>query len=176
MKKTIAIDMDGVIADVEAQALKWYERDYGIKMTREELSGKGEDDLFPEKGLLRKYAHTPGFFATLPLMEGAVEAVGELMKDYEVYIVSAAMEFPLSLPEKLEWLGKHFPFISWRNIIFCGDKSIIGTDYMIDDHIKNLDYFKGTTIMFHAFHNTTYTHHRRANNWNEVIALLKGTF
>ncbi len=173
MKKTIAIDMDGVIADVEKQFLNWYERDFGIKMVKADIAGKGEDDAFPEKGIVRKFATTPGFFTTLPVMEGAIEAVQELMKDYEVYIVSAAMEFPLSLSEKLEWLKLHFPFISWRNIIFCGDKSIINTDFMIDDHIKNLDYFKGHPIMFHAFHNTGYTHHTRVHDWQEVLTLLK---
>jgi 5'-nucleotidase len=173
MKKSIAIDMDGVIADIEAQVLTWYERDYGIKYTREYLMGRSEQDLFPEKGLIRKFVLTPGFFRTLPVMEGAVEALQTLMQDFEVYIVSAAMEFPLSLNEKLEWLGVHFPFITWHNVIFCGDKSIINTDYMIDDHIKNLDHFKGKTLMFHAFHNTTYTHHTRVNNWKDIVAMLK---
>jgi 5'-nucleotidase len=173
MKKTIAIDMDGVIADIEAQVLAWYERDYGVKYTRDYLAGRPSDDLFPEKGLVSRYVRTPGFFRTLPLMDGAVEAVKTLMEDFEVYIVSAAIEFPLSLNEKLQWLGEHFPFITWHNIVFCGDKSIINTDYMIDDHIKNLDHFKGKTYMFHAYHNTLVTHHTRINNWPQVVALLK---
>jgi 5'-nucleotidase len=172
MKKTIAIDMDGVLADVETQFLNWYERDYGIKMTKDQLAGKTEDTAFPEKGTMKKFAFTPGFFLTLPVMEGAIEAMATLSEKFEVYVVSAAMEFPLSLPEKLEWLNINFPAISWKNIIFCGDKSIINTDYMIDDHLKNLDNFKGKTIMFHAFHNVSYNHHQRANNWQEVVELL----
>jgi 5'(3')-deoxyribonucleotidase len=95
------------------------------------------------------------------------------MEHYEVYIVSAAMEFPLSLPEKYEWLQEHFPFISWRNIIFCGDKSVIDTDFMIDDHCKNLDFCKGKAIMFHAFYNVHHNHHTRVKNWKEVLTLLK---
>jgi 5'-nucleotidase len=173
IKKSIAIDMDGVIADVEAQFINWYLRDYGIKITREDLQGRNEDNAFPEKGLIRKFARTPDIFLTTPVMNGAVEAVKTLIEDYEVYIVSAAMEFPLSLSEKLTWLNTHFPFISWKNIIFCGNKNIINTDYMVDDHIKNLDNFKGKTIMFHAFHNVSYTHHARANNWDEVISIIK---
>ena len=172
-KKTIAIDMDGVIADVEAQFISWYLRDYGIQITREDLQGRNEDNAFPEKGLIRKFARTSGFFLSVPVMEGAVDALKTLMEDFEVYIVSAAMEFPLSLSEKLSWLNTHFPFISWKNIIFCGNKNIVNTDYMVDDHIKNLDNFKGKTIMFHAFHNVSYNHHTRANNWPEVISLLK---
>ncbi|MBK0379433.1 5' nucleotidase, NT5C type [Mucilaginibacter segetis] len=173
MKKTIAIDMDGVIADVEEQFLSWYHRDYGVRYTREYLIGLNEDNAFPERGVIRKFAHTAGFFQTLPVMPGAVDAVKRLMDNFEIYIVSAAMEFPLSLGEKLEWLKVNFPFIGWKNIIFCGDKSIINTDYMVDDHIRNLDSFKGKPIMFHAFHNVSYDHHVRANNWNEVIALLE---
>ena len=173
MRKTIAIDMDGVLADVELQTLAFYERDYGIKYTREHLMGRAEEDFFPEKGIVRKYVYEPGFFLTLPLIEGAVEAVKTLMEDFDVFIVSAAVEFPLSLNEKLQWLGTHFPFITWHNIVFCGDKSIINTDYMIDDHIKNLDKFKGKTYMFHAYHNVNYTHHTRINNWPQVVALLK---
>ena len=172
MKKSIAIDMDGVIADTETHFINWYEREYGVRVGTHEIQGLKEDEMFPEKTAARKFACTPGFFRTLPVMQGAVEAVKTLMESYEVYIVSAAMEFPQSLPEKLEWLHEHFPFISWRNIIFCGDKSVIGTDYMIDDHIKNLDHFKGTAIMFHAFHNVNYNHHQRVNNWDEVLELL----
>jgi 5'(3')-deoxyribonucleotidase len=171
-RKSIAIDMDGVLADVETQYLLWYERDYGKKVAREEIAGRSEENAFPETGATKKFVFTPGFFQTLPLMEGAVEAVQALMKDFDVYIVSAAIEFPLSLSEKLAWLSVHFPFISWKNIVFCGDKSIIRTDFMIDDHIKNLDHFKGKTILFHSFHNVHYHHHQRANNWKEVLDLL----
>ena len=167
--------MDGVIADVEPHFLNWYEIDYGIKVARQDLMGLSEEDAFPEKGTIRKFASTPGFFLTVPVMPGAIEAVKALMADYEVYIVSAAMEFPQSLPEKLQWLKTHFSFISWKNIIFCGDKSIINTDYMIDDHIRNLDNFKGKCIMFHAFHNINYHHHIRVNNWDEVLNLLRRT-
>lgn len=172
MKKTIAIDMDGVLADVEIHFINWYARDYGVNIKPEDLLGKSEEEAFPDAGAVRQFAFTPGFFRTVPLMQGAVDAVKILMENYEVYIVSAAMEFPQSLPEKLEWLKEHFPFINWRNIVFCGDKSIVNTDYMIDDHIKNLDTFRGKAIMFHAFHNVNYSHHTRANNWKHVLELL----
>ena len=172
-KKSIAIDMDGVIADVEVQFLKWYERDYGIKINRDQLLGLSEEDAFPEKTAVRKFANTPGFFSSLPVMQDAVESVKSLTEKYNIYIVSAAMEFPNSLLEKFSWLNEHFPFISWRNIIFCGDKSIIDTDYLIDDHCKNLDFFKGKTIMFTSFHNVNLHHHKRAKNWKEVLSLFK---
>jgi len=173
LSKTIAIDMDGVLADVEGQLLDWYRTKYGVTLTREDIKGRSEEELFPESGALREFLFTTGFFRTLPVMEGAVEAVKDLMKDYEVYIVSAAMEFPQSLIEKQQWLAEHFPFISWRNIVFCGDKSIIDTDFLIDDHCKNLDFCKGKALMFTAFHNVNLNHHQRVNNWKEIPALVR---
>lgn len=173
MKKTIAIDMDGVLADVETHFITWYERDYGVKVPHDSLLGVHEGDAFPDRAAVRKFVTSPSFFRTVPVMKDAVESVLSLLDDYDIYIVSAAMEFPQSLAEKQEWLQEHFPFISWKNIVFCGDKSIINTDYMIDDHIKNLDFCKGKTIMFTAGHNVNYNHHTRANNWKEVVALLK---
>lgn len=172
MRKSIAIDMDGVIADEVVQLLTYYEIHYAAKIRPAELTGRSEDEVLPERDAFNKLSAMPGYFRTIPVMAGAVEAVKKLMENFDVYIVSAAMQYPHSLSQKLEWLGEHFPFISWRNIIFCGDKSIIGTDYMIDDHIKNLDVFKGRTIMFNAFHNVNHTHHQRVNNWDEVLKLM----
>ncbi len=165
--------MDGVMADVETQFINWYERDYHKKISSGDLLGLPEDASFPEKKIIRRFVTTAGFFRTLPVMTGAIVAVKRLMEKYEVYIVSAATEFPLSLAEKLEWLNEHFPFITWHNIIFCGVKSVINTDFMIDDHIKNLDPFKGKTLMFNAYHNTHHSHHTRVNNWEEILQLLE---
>lgn len=172
-KKTIAIDMDGVMADVEPQLIKYYEQLYGITTTLEAINGLSHAEAFPLDAVTKASLNLPGFFRTLPVMPGAIEAVKKLMEDYEVYIVSAATEFPLSLSEKLEWLQEHFPFISWRNIVLCGDKSIIHTDYMIDDHCKNLDYCSGKAIMFNAHHNKHEHQHVRVHNWDEVLNLFE---
>ncbi len=166
---TIAVDMDGVLADSEAQFSLWYERETGITVDRETFIGVPEDLCLPDKTAVRRYVHTPQFFRTLPRIEGGVDALKKLMIRFDVYIVSAAMEFPLSLFEKKEWLEEYFPFISWRNICFCGDKSIINTDYLIDDHIRNLDNFRGTPLLFSAAHNAKVTHHVRHNNWAEIL-------
>jgi 5'(3')-deoxyribonucleotidase len=170
-RKTIAIDMDGVIADTEAHFITWYEKEYGERLERHVFHGKPESEALPN-GAATKFVYSKNFFRTLPVMDGAQEAVLQLMKSYDVYIVSAAMEFPQSLPEKYEWLQEHFPFIPWNNVIFCGDKSIIGTDYMIDDHVRNLDRCKGKTLLFTAGHNAFIDRHTRVNNWNEILELL----
>lgn len=165
--------MDGVLADTETQYITWYNNSYGTKISYDELVGKPEGDGFPDRTAVGKFLLTPGFFRSLPVMPGAIEAVRELMKNFEIFIVSAAMEFPQSLSEKQGWLCQHFPFISWSNVVFCGDKSIIQADYMIDDHQKNLAKFKGTSILFNAAHNTLITGYQRVRSWKEVVELLK---
>jgi 5'-nucleotidase len=167
--KSIAIDMDNVIADVETHFIDWYERDHGIRIDRQTMAGIPEMEAFPDKEAVWNMLFTPGFFSTVPVMPGSQDAIQELMKHYEIYIVSAATEFPQSLNEKRIWLDEHFPFISWRNMIFCGDKSVVHTDYMIDDHVKNLQSCKGRPLLYSAMHNINVNHFRRLNNWNEVV-------
>lgn len=171
MKESIAIDMDGVLADTESQYLAYYHNEFGERLSKDIFQGIPESEALPN-GLIYKYLYTPGFFRGIPVMEGAVDALRALQQRYDIYIVSAAMEFPLSLFEKREWLEEHFSFIHWQHIIFCGDKSIIDTDYMIDDYCKNLDFCKGKPILFTAGHNASVTHHIRVNNWQEVLSML----
>ena len=169
----LIIDMDNVMADVTAQFVKWYEKRTGYRIPEHELTGRGETEAFPNPQLARSFLYEPGFFRTVPVMDGAVETIRQLNDEYELYIVSAAMEFPQSLIEKYGWLQQHFPFITWQQIAFCGSKTVIRGDYMIDDHLKNLDFFEGEKLLFTAPHNQLITGYNRVNNWEEVgVALL----
>tara|TARA_R110002124_G_scaffold250051_3_gene415119 strand:- start:184 stop:705 length:522 start_codon:yes stop_codon:yes gene_type:complete len=172
MKKTLAIDMDNVLVNIEENWINWYEREFGVRVSKEAMLGVNEDEAFPDKAAARSLLYKPGFFLNAPIIAGAHDALLELKKEYEIYIVSAAMEFPNSLIEKHDWLKNNLPFISWRNIVLCGDKSIIGTDLLIDDHVKNLDFFKGESILYTAGHNIHIDRYTRVNNWEEVLKLL----
>ncbi|WP_185937157.1 5' nucleotidase, NT5C type [Chitinophaga polysaccharea] len=167
----IAIDMDNVMADLTQHLLDVYAKEYGEVIDPERLNNIPEGSAFPE-GVAMKILRTPGFFRGIPVMAGAREVVKALADQHEVFVVSAAMEFPLSLAEKHAWLNEHFPFISWKNIVFCGSKTIVEADYMIDDHDKNLSTFKGTPLLFTAPHNLPLTDYKRVNNWEEVAAFF----
>lgn len=174
-KKTIAIDMDGVLADIEAQLIEHYNKEIGTTLSRESIQGLSEGEAFTDRSIVRKVLNADNFFRSLPVMDDAVESLKRLQENFEIFIVSAATEFPASLSEKVFWLEEHFPFIKWENIILCGSKRIINTDYMIDDHCKNLDFCMGKPIMFTASHNVHQTHHLRVNNWKEAVAVLEET-
>ncbi|MFL5789661.1 MAG: 5' nucleotidase, NT5C type [Flavisolibacter sp.] len=168
--KRIAIDMDEVIADAGARFFEWYERDYGLKLPNEKVHGKYFFEVVdPEhKPAVKKYPWNQDFFKDLEVIEGSKEVISELVKKYEVFITTAAMEFPHSFTPKLEWLNKHFPYIPWQRIVFCGDKSIIHADYLIDDHVRHFANFVGQGILFTAPHNINVDWKLRVKNWKEV--------
>lgn len=167
MKQRIAVDMDEVIANVLPKFLDLYEREFGRRPAKEEYWGK---KVYKLKGAmeLRKYLFEKGFFRDLPVMKDSQEVLKELQEVYDIYITTAAMEFKYSFEDKYDWLAEHFPFIHWKNIIFCGDKSVFNTDYMIDDHVFNLKTFRGKGLLFTASHNIHQEGYTRVNNWQEV--------
>jgi 5'(3')-deoxyribonucleotidase len=169
----IAIDMDEVLADPITKFIQLYHRDYGIPLDLKLDAGNEIYHHLPEEinNKWFDYINEKGFFRDLNPIEGAIEGVKKLQEKYEVYIVSAAMEFPNSLEDKYYWLADHFPFISWRNIMFCGEK-IVNTDIMIDDRVKNFVDFEGRTLLFTSPHNLLLTEYERVNNWQEVLEKL----
>lgn len=167
----LAVDMDGVMADVYEQFFRWDEKDFGKRRPAEEVIGIEERKAFP---YINEYVYAKGFFRTAPVVKNCFDILKKLNDQYEVFIVSAAMEFPQSLPEKLEWLHEHFPFLTWQQLVFCGSKKIIDADIMIDDHFKNLDLFTGTTILYTQPHNQLKDtgRHQRADSWLDIASIL----
>lgn len=169
--KTVALDMDGVLADVYPVFVKLHNEDTGNSITMDDVTGVAEREAFPH---ILKYVNAEGFFRNAPLMDGCQEYVKRLNEKFNLFIVSAAMEFPLSLSEKQAWLNQHFPFITWKQMVFCGSKEIIKADIMIDDHFKNLDMFPGETYLYTQPHNKLADSgkHKRVNNWQELSHCL----
>ena len=114
MRQTIAIDMDEVIADALGKLIRLYERDYHDPVDMERLQGHLlEEIIHPEhKHVIREYLFERDFFQDLEVMPDSQAVIFELSQHYDLYIVSAAMEFPDSLKHKYQWLREHFSFLS----------------------------------------------------------------
>lgn len=172
--KRIAIDMDEVIADALSECLQRYNAEFNRGLTKQDLIGKNIADLAPaeHRPRLRSYFDDEQFFRDLPVMEGSQEVIEDLMARYDVFIASAAMEVPCSFGPKFEWLRRHFPFLPPDNIVFCGDKSIVAADFLIDDSVYQLERFRGEGILFSTPRNVYETKYRRVDNWPEVRELF----
>jgi 5'-nucleotidase len=161
--------MDDVLADATGQFINFYQKEFGILVTRESLNFKDETDGFPDHHeVVRDFTFRKDFFRTMAVNENSQEVMKKLNQKYEVFIVSSAMEFPNSLNEKLEWLNEHFSFLHWKQFVFCGMKSVVHGDFMIDDLPHNLETFNGAKFLFTAPHNLQFNHFKRVNNWSEI--------
>lgn len=172
-KQRIAIDMDEVIADTTQKFIDLYKETHNIQITYPMLYGKELRDVLPEElyNTTRKYINEPGFFRDIAVMNDSQRVVKALNEKYEVFIVSAAMEFRNSLTEKYDWMAEHFPFINWTHIVFCGLK-IVNVDIMIDDRSRNFVGFKGRKLLYSSPHNLEINEFERVNNWQEVADKL----
>ncbi len=173
-KQRICVDMDEVIADAVTEHLDRYNRDFNEHITPADLHGKWlwdivQQDRHPQ---LERYLRSDDFFAVLGVMPHAPRVLEALGERYEIFIATAAMEVPTSFNAKYAWLGRHFPFIAPSHIVFCGDKSILKADYLIDDNPRQLRRFTGQGILYESPHNVNVTGYPRVKNWLEVEAMF----
>jgi 5'-nucleotidase len=173
----IAVDMDEVIADAFGKHLRLYNQMTGAHLTPQLVSEKGLGALIPaeQREEFNAIPHGDGFFADIELIAGSREALLELSRKHDIFITSAAMEVPGSFADKFQWLETHFPFIPPNRIVFCGEKSIINADVLIDDRSRHFKGFRGVGILFTAPHNIAEHADLRANNWQDVLEILNGT-
>ncbi|WP_088549743.1 5' nucleotidase, NT5C type [Paenibacillus aquistagni] len=167
--KRIAIDMDEVIADTLNTHVEWYNRDYQDELTLAELHGRSLLDARPNaREAIESYYAREDFFRQIKVMPHSQQVLQELSHHYAIYITTAAMEVPASFRAKYEWLLEHFDFLDEMNFVFCGDKSIIRADYMVDDNVKQLQAFQGKGVLFTAPRNVHETRYVRVDNWLEA--------
>lgn len=174
--KRIAVDMDEVMADALAEHLHRYNRDHNENLTLADLQGKWLWDVVSSDrhDTLEGYLRSEDFFESLAVMPESQRVMRRLTMNYDVFIATAAMEVPTSFQQKYRWLAKHFPFIPPSHIVYCGDKSILRADYLIDDNPRQLRRFQGEGILFTSPHNISVKGFKRVNDWLDVEKLFLG--
>ena len=174
--RRICVDMDEVMADTLSEHLRRYNQEFDEVVTVEDLAGKGLWEIAPidRRLQLRAFLDAEDFFEDLPLMPGAQQVLKELSSRFELFIATQAMSVPNSLGPKYRWLQRHFPFIPPAHYVFCGDKSILRADYLIDDLPRNLLRFEGQGLLYTAPHNVSATGFIRVKNWLEVREYFAG--
>ena len=151
----ICVDMDEVMADTLAEHIRRYNQTFDEDVTTQDLAGKGLWEIAPleRKQQLRDFLDAEDFFEDLALMPGAQDVLQQLSARFEIFIATQAMAVPNP--------PTHY--------VFCGDKSILRADYLIDDLPKNILRFDGQGLLYTAPHNLAATGFVRVNNWEEVV-------
>jgi 5'(3')-deoxyribonucleotidase len=168
--RRVCVDMDEVMADTLSEHLRRYNQEFDEALTVEDLAGKGIWEVAPvdRQKQVRAFLDAEDFFEDLPLMPDSQQVLSDLSDRFEIFIATQAMTVPNSLGPKYRWLQRHFPFISPTHYVFCGNKSILRADFLIDDLPRNLLRFEGQGLLFTAPHNLEETSFTRVDNWREV--------
>ena len=116
--KRIFFDMDNVLVDFQS----------GLDQVSEELkkeyAGRPDD--------------IPGIFGLMKPMPGAIEAVHELEKHYEVYILSTApWNNPSAWADKVAWVTRYLDDVFHKKLFITHRKDLCKGDYLIDDRGKH---------------------------------------
>ena len=172
----ICVDMDEVMADTLSEHIRRYNQTFDEDVTADDLAGKGLWEVTPadRQAQLRAFLDAEDFFEDLPLIPDAQAVLQDLSARFEIFIATQAMAVPNSLGPKYRWLQRHFPFIPPAHYVFCGNKSILRADYLIDDQPKNLQRFAGQGLLYTAPHNLAATGFVRVDNWIEVAEYFSG--
>jgi 5'(3')-deoxyribonucleotidase len=173
-KIKIAIDMDEVLAKFNKKLMHEFSQRYKDDLLNLQLKANNASHLMIELNeKVEEIIFEPTFFQYLEVMENSQSVVRELNHRFDVYIATAAMYVPTCFGAKYEWLITHFPFLDPMKFVFCGDKSIIHADYLIDDHVNQLEVFQGTGLLFTSSHNMKEVGYKRFNNWLEISDFFK---
>lgn len=147
--KKLFFDMDGVLVDFQSGIDKLSDE------TKQEYEGRLDE--------------VPGIFSLMDPMPGAIEAVHELSKYYDMYILSTAPWKNLTAwSDKIEWLTKHFGDLFKKRVILTHCKHLCDGDYLVDDRAKNgTSEFPGEWVQFGS---------ERYPDWEEVTSYLISEF
>lgn len=131
---TILIDMDGVIVDWDSGFHSEWNGRSPLNRSFSYIMHECVPQNFKEQAL--EIARKPGFFASLPPYEGAIDAVKHLasLTGFNVFICSCPLvENPTCFEDKVAWVRSHFGPEWVERLILTNDKTAVRGDMLIDD-------------------------------------------
>lgn len=173
---TIAVDMDGVIADLHTEWLRRYNEEHDDSVKPGDIT-KWDMGVFLKPGVnYYKYLQDETLYASVRPIDGALEGIQELRrKDFRVIFASACV--PGTEPQKIRWLRRHKFLLkedsNANDFISLRDKSLVRASVLVDDRPENIESFPGPGILYRAPYNTTYVTDHIAQDWQEVVQLVK---
>lgn len=176
-KLTVLVDLDDTMTYLVRAWVPAINKKFGTNVSPEDITGWRVERFFPDLSRNKVYSvmKDPGFWDTVQPREGAQEYLRRLIDDgHNVYVVTAS--YYVGLEEKMKAvLFRHFPFLTWKNVIITSDKQLVMGDVLIDDAPHN--HVGGTykSIVMDAPHNRGASVDGAifVKNWEEAYAAVR---
>ncbi|NOQ55935.1 MAG: 5'-3'-deoxyribonucleotidase [Nanohaloarchaea archaeon] len=171
--------MDGVVANFEKGILDNYKDKNPDKpfIPLEDRTSFYVKEQYPTqfKPLIEEIYLSKGFYLNLEPIEGSLEALSELSeRGHEIYIcTSPLLSNPFCIQEKYDWVMTHLGKDWTKKIIVTKDKTLIHSDFLIDDkpYIKGIQEPTWEHILYSQPYNKQVNSKRRLTwqNWESII-------
>lgn len=158
MQITFGVDIDEVLRALIPGMLRLYNEEFGDSLCMEDVKDFVVDNSFPKvmektgesasKWFFQDHGHE--LFYRSEEIKGAKEALDTLKKYGKVIIISYQKSVANKI-DTLRWLESHE--MEYDGICFVKDKSVVHTDWMVDDNDWN---FIGSNATFGALINAPY--------------------
>lgn len=165
-RPTIKIDVDGVLEDLLVPLIALYKEAHGIDIPYDSFSEYDFRNFKPHvrEEFLANLA-SADLIDMLEPIDGTYEALSDLNDRYDVFLVTATTVDLFS--RKAAWVLKHYPFIMPDRILRVPGryKSMVDTDFAVDDYHENLKTDIGHRVLVDApfnrkVHDEAYSFHR----------------
>jgi len=170
--RIIALDVDGVVADLLTVWLDKYNTDYGDHLKTTDITRWNTHEFVkPECGKsIYDYLLDRNLYDDVLPYKDAVSAIKRIkyLGFRIVYVTVTPVEF---MGTKFQWLKDWDLIEHVADYIEAADKSLIRAGYLVDDRPENLNYFKGTRILFGQPWNADKQNNPKyiyINSWEEV--------
>lgn len=166
--KIIGIDVDGVTAQLDKVWLDRYNKDYDDDMKPEEWTDWDVHKIVkPECGeKIYSYIEDPTIYDDVIPYPGVLEQINLLKWYFRVIFITTSTLGAAG--RKYIWL-KDWKFLDKQDDYFeAKDKSLIYSDYLVDDSIKNIaapTYWNRINILMTRPWNKKYDYEPRMENW-----------
>lgn len=184
MRPRFLIDVDQVLADFVAPAIEAMSQVLGRTWTMAEAPSD-DWDIFTvlteeQRQAVNDIIDTPGWCSALKPLPGSQEAVGELRRHCEVYVVTnPGVGGKQWVHERNIWLADHFG-LDHRRLVYTAAKYVVSGDFFLDDHPGQvLDWQvcnpRGVGMVWSTEHNQRLTGYEgsRVNSWSEVLKAVE---
>lgn len=140
-KPIVLVDQDGPLSGFDSGFWEMCAReDITLDCLLHEQRHRFATDHIPDRvqrERAREIVNSPGWFASLPVVEGSVEGLNELAEVAEVWICSKPLDAnPTCRDEKAAWLAETYGDEWASRLILAPDKSMITGHILLDDAPK----------------------------------------